>query len=216
MWFVIRYLLIQRGRVFVVEIASRRSALASVYQTGPFGIEASPAGVTLVERTGLSIVIAECAEDNADNTAALAKTLNADISFAGKSTEANDRRIIWLAPGRWVIVGKDKTYGETAAMLASSAETIAVNDVSSSKTVIRVSGPNVRDTLAASCTIDLHPSVFIPGMSATTDLDHVVVTMDCLDADTFDLYVSRAYAVSFWEWLIEASEEYGGEIKATI
>lgn len=200
----------------MVEQASRRSALASIYEIGSFGVKASPPGVTLVERTGLSLVIAECAEDDTDGVTTLAKALNANIPTAGKSTQDNSHRVIWLAPGRWMIVGKDGAYGDTATMLMSSSETAAINDVSSSKTVIRVTGSNVRDMLAASCTIDLHPSVFTPGMSATTDLDHVVVTMDCLDADTFDLYVSRAYAVSFWEWLIEASEEYGGEVKAAI
>lgn len=200
----------------MVKQATRRSALASVYKVGPFGIEASPPGATIVERTGLSLVIAECREDDKDGIASLGKFLNINIPASGQSIEAAERRVIWLAPGRWLIVGSDQTYGDTASALATVSENIAINDVSSSRTAIRVSGPNVRDILASSCTIDLHASVFGPGMSATTDLDHVVVTMDCLDADTFDLYVSRAYAVSFWEWLIEASEEYGGEVKPAI
>ena len=200
----------------MVKQASRRSSLASVYKPSPFGISASPPGVTLAERAGLSLVIAECAAGDVACIKALSKALGTDMPPPGHSSEAGDRRITWLAPGKWMIVGKDKSYGETASLLESSCEDAAINDVSSSKTVIRASGPNVRDTLAASCTIDLHPSVFKPGMSATTDLDHVVVTIDCIDADTFDLYVSRAYAVSFWEWLIEASEEFGGEVKAAI
>lgn len=200
----------------MIKQATRRSALASVYKTGPFGVEASPPGVTIVERTGLSLVIAECADSDAESISSLGNLLGLDLPSPGQSIEANDRRLIWLAPGRWLNVGKDQTYGETADKLASVSENIAVNDVSSSRTVIRVSGPNVRDILASSCTIDLHPSQFAPGMSATTDLDHVMVIMDCLDADTFDLYLSRAYAVSFWEWLIEASEEYGGKVKPVI
>lgn len=200
----------------MVEQASRRSALASVYTVGSFGIEASPPGVTIIERTGLSLVIAECAESDIASIAGLSKSLGGDMSASGLSSEAGDHRIIWLAPGRWLIVGKDQSYGETANTLAPASENAAINDVSSSRTVIRATGPHVRDMLAASCTIDLHPSQFTAGMAATTDLDHVVVTMDCLDADTFDLYVSRAYAISFWEWLIEASEEYGGEVKAAI
>ncbi len=196
--------------------ATRRSALASVYEIGPFGVEASVPGVTIVERMGLSLVIAECAENDTDGIASLSKSMGIDMPPPGQSIEANDRRTIWLAPGRWLIVGKDQTYGATAETLATASDSAAINDVSSSRTAIRISGPNIRDILASSCTIDLHSSAFTPGMSATTDLDHVVVTMDCLDADTFDLYVSRAYAVSFWEWLLGASEEYGGEIKPVI
>lgn len=202
--------------MFVVKQASRRSALASVYKPGPFGIDASPPGVILAERTDLSLVMAECAENDTVGIESLSKALAADMPASGHSTDSGDHRVIWLAPGRWIIISKDQSYGETASMLASSCESAAINDVSSSKTVIRASGPNVRDALAASCTIDLHTSEFTPGMSATTSLDHVVTTMDCLDADTFDLYVSRAYAVSFWEWLIETSEEYGGEVKPAI
>ena len=200
----------------MVEQASRRSALASVYTPGPFGIEASLPGITLAERTSLSLVIAECAEGDNAEVSALSKALGVAMPDAGQSSNGDDRRMIWLAPGKWMIVGKDQTYGETASILASSCKTAAINDVSSSRTVIRATGANVRDILAASCTIDLHPSVFTPCMSATTTLDHVGVTMDCRDTDTFDLYVSRAYAVSFWEWLTEASEEYGGEVKPAI
>lgn len=200
----------------MVKQAARRSALASVYELGSFGVQASSPGAIIVERTGLSLVIAECAESDTDSIEALGKSLGVEMPSAGHSAEAADRRVIWLAPGRWLVVGKDETYVEAASALASTSERVAINDVSSSRTAIRVSGPNVRDILASSCTIDLHASVFKPDMSATTDLDHVVVTMDCLDADTFDLYVSRAYAVSFWEWLIEASEEYGGEVKPAI
>lgn len=200
----------------MVEQASRRSALASVYKMGPFGVSATPPGVSITERTGLSLVIAECRENDAETIASLGKSLDTDMPKPGQSTDAGDRRVIWLAPGRWLIVGNDKTYGGTAASLSNAPASVAINDVSSSRTIIRVSGENVRDALAASCTIDLHPDVFKQNMSATTDLDHVVVTMDCIDADTFDLYVSRAYAVSFWEWLIEASEEFGGEVKLAI
>lgn len=200
----------------MVEQATRRSALASVYEIGSFGIAASPAGVIILERTGLSLVIAECAETDTAGITALGEALGTVMPSAGQSSEADNRRIIWLSAGRWMIVGKDQAYGDTVSKMAAGCDSAAINDVSSSKTVIRVSGPNVRDMLASSCTIDLHPSAFKPGMSATTDLDHVVVTMDCLDADTFDLFVSRAYAVSFWEWLIEASEEYGGEVKPAI
>jgi len=200
----------------VVKQASRRSALATVYKPGPFGIDATPPGVTMAERAGLSLVIAECAESDTAGITALGNTLGIEMPSSGQSSTADDRGVIWQAPGRWMIGGKDQAYGDTAKTLAASCESAAINDVSSSKTVIRVTGPNVRDALAASCTIDLHPSVFTPGMSATTDLDHVVVTLDCLDADTFDLYVSRAYAVSFWEWLIEAAEEFGGDVKPAI
>jgi heterotetrameric sarcosine oxidase gamma subunit len=200
----------------VIKQAARRSALSSVYKIGTFGVEASPPGVTIVERIGLSLVIAECAESDADSITSLSKSLGIDMPAPGQSIENDDRHVIWLAPGRWLIVGKDQTYGETAARLTATSAKIAVNDVSSSRTALRVSGPNVRDILVSSCTIDLHPSRFTAGMSASTSLVHIASIMDCINDDTFDLYVSRAYAVSFWEWLIEASEEYGGEVKAAI
>lgn len=200
----------------MVKQAARRSALKSVYQIGPFGVAASPPNVTIAERTGLSLVIAECAESDADGIASLGNSLDVEMPGPGHSVQADDRRVIWLAPGRWLIIGKDQTYGETADALASASERAAINDVSSSRTVIRAAGPNMRDTLAASCTIDLHSTAFKPGMSASTGLAHIAVVIDCIGEDTFDLFVSRAYAVSFWEWLIDASEEYGGEVKPAI
>lgn len=200
----------------MVKQATRRSALTSVYNVGSFGVESSAPGVSIGECTDLSLVIAECLDSDAESISSLGNSLGVDMPEPGQSIEARERRVIWLAPGRWLIVGKDQTYGETARMLEAASSNAAVNDVSSSRAAVRVSGPNVRDVLASSCTIDLHPSQFKAGMSASTNLAHIAVIMDCIDQDTFDLYVSRAYAVSFWEWLIEASEEYGGEIKPVI
>jgi len=58
--------------------------------------------------------------------------------------------------------------------------------------------------------VDFHPSRFAAGWCRPTQLAGMGVTLHCVD-DTpiVDLYVPRSYAVSFWEWLMEAGIGHG-------
>ncbi len=192
---------------------NRRSALESVYKTGRLGADSGITGIHISERTGLTIVHVEVAIDDDESAQSLEVLLGTSLPSPGQSVDSSDYRLICSGPGRWLLVSPGNTHGETENRLGVAIG-VAVNNVSSSRCVVRLSGAHVRDVLAADCKIDLHPSVFSPGSSATTDIDHVVVILDCIDEDTFDVYVPRGFAVSFWEWLMEAAAEYGGEIRA--
>lgn len=176
----------------MVEPLQRRSALESVYMTGPFGKTTDAPGITIRERRGLRLLHMDGATP--------------DMPDPGHVMLRDDTRILWLGPDRYLLVSDENVQ------MLNTPEGVAVNDVSSSRTVLRLSGSAVRAVLAADCTLDLDPNVFKPDQCATTDIDQVVVVLDCIDHDTFDVYVPRGFAVSFWEWLLAQSQEYGGKI----
>lgn len=195
----------------MVEHIKRRSAIDGAYTIGPFGAVSDTPGVRIHERRDLTIIHVDTGDDpTCDEN--IAAAVGHALPDANRSVDGSGYRIIWAGPGRWLVIGQDEAYGTTASKLSLVAANAAFNDVSSSRAVIRISGNRARDVLAAGCTIDLHPDVFGPGRSATTDIDHVAVTLDCIDRDTFDVYVPRGFALSFWEWLLEAAAEHGGEI----
>lgn len=195
----------------------RRSALADVYSVGETGGAPGTPGVTLSERRPLSIVHA--AGDPSD--AAFADGVKSATGCA-LPTEANtfsrsgNDMVIWLAPTRFLCVSPEQGQGVLeGALRVACGDAGAIIDVSHGRTVTRVSGPNARDMLIKGPPIDLHPSVFKPGSAAQSNMAHCGVLLVCVEDQVFDLFCFRAFGQHMWEWLCEASIEFGysvGEI----
>lgn len=187
----------------MVETLKRRSALARVYVKGRFGADTKVPGITISARADMTLVHVDGADIDTENVRRF------KLPAAGQSTADGGTRTLWMGPGRWLMTSGD---GALAQKVTAGMPTAAVNDVSSSRTVLRLTGAKVRDVLAAGCPIDLHPTKWTAGMCATTILDHFTVTIDCVDADSFDVYVARGFAQSFFAWLMDAAAEFGVEV----
>ena len=185
--FRIQYLLILKGSGSVVDTANKRSALAAVYCEGLFG---DREGLNISERRGLSIY------DIGGDTSANDATPCEPGTVLTKST----RRTMWLSPNRALAV-------DTADITDLTAGTL--NDVSSGRTILRVSGANARGVLAKGCPLDLHASAFLTDHCAQSRIGSLNVLIDHVEEDTFDIYVARGFGLTFWEWLCEAALEYG-------
>ena len=189
----------------MVEALKPRSALDGVYQPGRFGADAETPGLIVTARTGLTLTHVEYAQNDSSTALELAKILGGALPTATNAADVGKVRVIWMGPARRLIVGN-------VPDLAAALPAAAINDISSSRTVLRLSGPKLREVLAAGCPLDLHPGVFKTGCCATSHIGHFTATLDCFDAMTIDVYVARAYGLSFFEWLTEAAEEVGYEV----
>lgn len=117
-------------------------------------------------------------------------------------------RVLWLGPDEWLIVAE----GEAPELLtrlqhAVDGRRAAVNDLSSSRAIIEITGDRARDLLAAGCGLDLHPRVFGPGRCAQTLFAQVPVVLDQIDdAPHYRLLVRRSYARWLVDWMIDAAQ----------
>lgn len=132
--------------------------------------------------------------------AAVAGTLPATATTAVTS---NGRTIFRTGPLQFWFVGPD--HDDLAKRLAGQC---IVTPLSHSRTRIFIEGAPARDVLAKGIPIDLHDSVFIPGMFAQTGLHHTPVLLHCVSADRFELYAMRTFAENIWEWITDAAKEY--------
>ncbi len=173
----------------MVEALEPRSALADVLKPGRHGAAAEVPGVTIAEVHGRALV---------------------HIDFGSTERTAPVPDTISMGPGRWMIATDDKGLAER---LAAEHNDAAVNDISSSRTCLRLSGPKVRTVLAAGCAMDLHASAFKSGDSATTLIGQFTVTLKATDDDTFEIFVARGFAQAFFEWLTSVAAEHGYEVK---
>jgi sarcosine oxidase subunit gamma len=178
---------------------------ASVYRHG-----ADEPGVTLTERKLVALAQVAAWPDTAEQVAELLSSLIGCAppqGPAGSSGEASGA-ILTLAPGRWLIESSD------ANLLRRLGEQIgpalgAVTDLSHARVAIRVTGPEANWVLAKGLALNLHPDAFPPMQVAQSAIHEVGAVVRRLSPDSFDLYVYRGFALSFWEWLTEAAAETG-------
>jgi heterotetrameric sarcosine oxidase gamma subunit len=124
-----------------------------------------------------------------------------------------DSHLVRITPTQyWWIAAGSASLVRLARELPASAGTVTV--LSAGRVRIRIMGPAARDVLAKGISIDLHPAVFQVGRGAQTGLHHTGVFLERVGDDCYEIYVPRTYAVSIWEWLIDAAWPFGYDVAA--
>ena len=123
-----------------------------------------------------------------------------------------DVAMLWLGPDEWLVVTPDRRAERIERELrnALDGQCAALSDVSHSRTVLALSGPDTRALLAKGCPLDLHPRVFAPGRCAQSKLAKCQVLIHQLsEAPAFEIYVHSSFAQYVWEWLEDGGREFG-------
>jgi sarcosine oxidase subunit gamma len=188
----------------VVE-AARTSALDGVNLPE----RAGPPNLVLAERPGLALVYVAANPGGGGSRPSASTALGVALPVEPNTTTSSaDLTIFWMGPGRWLIESEHLAANaiEDRLRAASDGEKLAIVDLSSGRTVIRVCGDAARRTLAQGCPIDLHPHAFPPRNVLHSVLEGISVMLHHLpDGSGFDLYVPRSYGQTTWEWLREAA-----------
>ncbi|HZO22803.1 MAG TPA: sarcosine oxidase subunit gamma family protein [Steroidobacteraceae bacterium] len=126
------------------------------------------------------------------------------------------RRVAFVGTGigAWLALAEADDPEFSTALGRALRPAAAVADQSGAYAILRLSGPQVRSTLAKLLPLDLHPRVFEVGMAAATVAAHISIHLWRL-ADgpqtlpVFELAVPRSLSVSFWHALSESAAEFG-------
>jgi sarcosine oxidase subunit gamma len=173
-------------------------------------VGAGEAGVTLTERRLTSLVQVaawpETVEQVTDTVASLVGC--APPQGPSGSSGGPDGALLAIAPGRLLVESRDARLAERLAGQLGP-ELGAVTDLSHARIAIRITGPKAAWILSKGMAIDFHIEAFPPMKVAQSAIHEVGVVLRRLSADSFDLYVYRGFALSFWEWLTEAAAETG-------
>lgn len=133
------------------------------------------------------------------------------------TTQAGEFRLLWLGPTEYWVTAPAGSEEKLVADLrqAFTGQHAAVIDVSESRTVISISGPDAREILARGCSLDLHPRVFGPGQCAQTGLTKANVLIDQRDSvPSYDIYVLKSFADYLWQWIGLIGRDFRIAIKA--
>jgi heterotetrameric sarcosine oxidase gamma subunit len=181
----------------------------------PVPAHAGTAGITLSERSGLSICSVVARTGRARDLAGRVQAMfGIDLPDRPRHTGAGSIAFVGAGPGQWLALAADaEPLAFERRLRAELAGLASVADESDGRTIVRIAGARARDMLAKGLLVDLHPRAFGPGSAATTMVAHMRVQLWQLDAHpTYEFAVPRSFAVSWWDWVIEAGAEYGIEI----
>ena len=121
--------------------------------------------------------------------------------------ELDHRRVLWLGPDEWLVLGGVEGDYPTAA---------AAVDVSAERVAFELSGPGAVTVLAHGCSLDIER--MIPGSCAQTLLARAPMILMHADAATWTIIVRRSYSNYVRDWLADAlagepqSSEGGGSL----
>ncbi len=191
----------------------RRSALAGVWQTSHRRERRTPGAVALAEVRGWSLVqIAAFGKRSTELGESVRSVLAAPLpERIGNVVRVQRRRLFKIGPCQyWVLAAESDC--PAAALLATVAPTTgAVTRLSHSRTCISVAGAAARELLSKGLAVDLHPEVFRLDQFSLTGLHHTPILIHRSDELRYDLYVMRTFALSVWEWIVDAALPLGHE-----
>lgn len=122
--------------------------------------------------------------------------------------------ILWLSVDQWLITAPLKKVDKLQQDLDNKLKKnlCLVCNVSDARTIIRLTGDQVREVLIKGCSTDLTLAEFSPGtvrrllFAEVAALGHFVSSTP----DMVDLYVFRSYADYVWKWLLQTAHEDAG------
>jgi sarcosine oxidase subunit gamma len=120
-------------------------------------------------------------------------------------------RLLTLTAGEWLMIS-DTFAGHTLHEFTREhvqEQGIAAVNLSQGLAALQLEGSAVRNVLAKSCGLDLHPQHFPVGSCTRTRFAQLPVIIDFIDAKPrFELYVGRSYRSYLTSWLTDASIEF--------
>jgi len=121
---------------------------------------------------------------------------------------------LWLSIDQWLITMPLETRDKLLADLNKKLKKnlCLVCDVSDARTIIRLTGDEVREVLIKGCSVDVTLPEFSSGTVRRLLFAEIAALCHFVDGnpDIVDLYVFRSYANYVWEWLLQTAHEDAG------
>lgn len=122
--------------------------------------------------------------------------------------------LLWLGPDEWLVVaGTEAPDPRPTLETALSGVFATLVELSDNYAGIRISGAEARPVLEKGWSVDLHPRAFGPGRCAQSHLAHAPALLWQRDElPSYELFVRPSFARYAWDWLLDASGEFGVRI----
>lgn len=172
-------------------------------------------GVIATEREGLAVArIAACR----GRQSAVAQVLRANFDIeppdAPRRASRGEVALAGIAPETWLALREGAGNGFAQSLRPLLKDCASITDLSDAYAILRLTGPDVRATLAKLVPIDIHARTFGVNALAQTVCAYMSVILWRLEdsaqwGPTFEIWVGRSLAVSLHEALCQGAAEFG-------
>ena len=120
----------------------------------------------------------------------------------------NETRILWNAPGIWLILSSKENIIETIKKNCGETD-FAITDISHSRAIIQIQGIQAKEVLKKGSPINFNE--FGVNKCVGTIFHGITIIIDSIsnDPDTFNLLVLRSFGESFYHHITDSALEFG-------
>ena len=185
-------------------MVNRASALITNYKTGSIKVD-EKITLTFQEIKDLDIKqIAAWPSTIESVNLKLASVINiANAPGFNETLSIKDKHILRIEPLKWWIMG--------CADFEIESNEGAIVDLSHAFTSIEIKGDNVKKFLNRHLPLDLRDKSFPVNSIASSAIHHVSVKIWRKDSG-YRLFITRGFALSIWEILLETASQFGYEV----
>ena len=125
-----------------------------------------------------------------------------------KVSSNKETRILWNAPNTWLVISRKENIVETIKEKCNS-ENFGVTDISHSRAVIQIKGPQAKEVLKKGCPININ-EIQVDNCAGTV-FNGITVVIDFVnnDPDTFNLLALRSFGETFYHHITDSALEFG-------
>lgn len=172
-------------------------------------------GVIATEREGLAVARIAARKGRQSTVAQVLRgSFGIEPPAAPRRVSAGEVALASIAPETWLALreGSGNAFAESLRPLLKDCASIA--DLTDAYAILRLTGPDVRTTLAKLVPIDIHARAFGVDALAQTVCGYMSVILWRLEdsaqwGPTFEIWVGRSLAVSLHEALCQGAAEFG-------
>ncbi len=120
----------------------------------------------------------------------------------------NETRIFWNGPKNWLLTSTKKELIKNISEIFIESD-FAVTDLSHSRAVIQLEGPNVKEVLKKGCPYNFN--ILEKNNSINSTYNGIAFTVDMLDnnPETVRLFALRSFGESLYHSITDACLEFG-------
>ena len=130
------------------------------------------------------------------------------VNEAQKVFANENLRILWNSPNNWLVVSKKKELFSEILKNFNDSD-FAVTDLSHSKAIIEIEGPNVKEVLKKGCPFNFN--IFSKNMCINSSYNGIAFLVDMVedDPEKARIFSLRSFGESMYHSITDASLEYG-------
>ena len=127
---------------------------------------------------------------------------------SSKVSSNRETRILWNASNTWLVISRKEDIIEIIKETCNS-ENFAITDISHSRAVIQIKGPEAKEILKKGCPLNFNE--FEKKNCAGTIFHGITIVIDLIENNpyTFNLLILRSFGESFYHHITDASLELG-------